>query len=87
MRQIKLYVLPPKSPEINGAVERCNRSWRYEFYAVYGLPTRLDEFNPLIDAFQHRDNTWRPHGALGEKTPRKYLQDHQAEALSHSHMS
>src|SRR5919109_3625656 len=30
-RQIKLYLLPPKSPEINGAVERCNSAWRYEF--------------------------------------------------------
>jgi transposase InsO family protein len=86
-RQIKLYVLPPKSPEINGAVERCNSSWRYEFYAVYDLPTRLDELNPLIDAFQHRYNTWRPHGALGGKTPAQYLQARQVEAASRSHMS
>jgi transposase InsO family protein len=86
-RQIKLYVLPPKSPEINGAVERCNSSWRYEFYAVYDLPSRLDELNPLIDAFQHRYNTWRPHGALGGKTPQQYLQDRQAEEASRSHMS
>lgn len=86
-RQIKLYVLPPKSPEINGAVERCNSSWRYEFYAVYDLPTRLDQLNPLIDAFQHRYNTWRPHGALGGKTPQQYLQARQAEAASRSHMS
>jgi transposase InsO family protein len=86
-RQIKLYVLPPKSPEINGAVERCNSAWRYEFYAVYDLPTRLDELNPLIDAFQHRYNTWRPHGALGGKTPQQYLQVRQAEATSRSQMS
>jgi transposase InsO family protein len=86
-RQIKLYVLPPKSPEINGAVERCNSAWRYEFYAVYDLPTRLDELNPLIDAFQHRYNTWRPHGALGGKTPAQYLQARQAEEASRSHMS
>ena len=49
-------MLPPKSPEINGAVERCNGSWRYEFYAVYDLPTRLDELNPLIERrFQRAD--------------------------------
>lgn len=86
-RQIKLYVLPPKSPEINGAVERCNSAWRYEFYAVYDLPHRLDELNPLIDAFQHRYNTWRPHAALGGRTPAQYLQARQAEKASRSQMS
>jgi len=86
-RAIKLYLIPPRSPEINGAVERCNSSWRYEFYAVYDLPTRLEELNPLIDAFQHRYNTHRPHGALGGKTPAQYLQARQAKETSLSHMS
>lgn len=86
-RDIRLYVLPPKSPEINGAVERCNSAWRYEFYAVYDLPHRLDELNPLIDAFQHRYNTWRPHGALGGKTPAQYLQTRRAREPSGSQMS
>ena len=86
-RAIKLYLLPPKSPEINGAVERCNSSWRYEFYAVYDLPTRLDDLNPLIDAFQHRYNTYRPHGALGGKTPAQYLATRQANETPVSHMS
>ena len=84
---IKLYVLPPKSPQINGAVERCNGSWRYEFYAVYDLPTSVDQLNPLIDAFQHRYNTHRPHGALGGKTPAQYLAVRQAKETSLSHMS
>jgi putative transposase len=86
-RTIKLFVLPPKSPEINGAVERCNGSWRYEFYAVYDLPTRVDQLNPLIDAFQHRYNTHRPHGALGGKTPAQYLAARQAKERTVSHMS
>lgn len=86
-RAIKLYLLPPKSPEINGAVERCNSSWRYEFYAVYDLPTRLDDLNPLIDAFQHRYNTYRPHAALGGKTPAQYLATRQANETPVSHMS
>jgi transposase InsO family protein len=85
-RNIKLYVLPPRSPEINGAVERCNGAWRYEFYAVYDLPTRLDDLNPLVDAFQHRYNTWRPHGALGGKTPAQYLHARQAPQASNSQM-
>lgn len=86
-RDIKLFVLPPKSPQINGAVERCNSAWRYEFYAVYDLPTRLEDLNPFIDAFQHRYNTHRPHGALGGKTPAQYLQARQAQDTSISHMS
>jgi hypothetical protein len=53
-RQIRLHVLPPKSTEITGAVERCNSAWRYAFCAVYGLPNRLDELNPLIDALRQR---------------------------------
>ena len=86
-RAIKLFVLPPKSPEINGAVERCNGAWRYEFYAVYDLPTQVDQLNPLIDAFQHRYNTHRPHGALGGKTPAQYLAARQAKETNASHMS
>ena len=35
---LALYELPPKRPDLNGAVERCNGSWRYEFYGVYELP-------------------------------------------------
>ena len=87
MRAIKLFVLPPKSPQINGAVERCNSAWRYEFYAVYDLPTRVEDLNPLIDAFQHRYNTHRPHGALGGKTPAQYLASRQANEKPVSHMS
>jgi putative transposase len=86
-RAIQLFLLPPRSPELNGAVERCNSSWRYEFYAVYDLPTRVEDLNPLIDAFQHRYNTHRPHGALGGKTPKQYLAARQANETTLSHMS
>jgi len=60
---------------------------RYEFYAVYDLPTRVEDLNPLIDAFQHRYNTHRPHGALGGKTPKQYLAARQANETTLSHMS
>jgi transposase InsO family protein len=68
-RSITVYVLPPKSTELYGAVERCNSSRRCEFSAVYDLPTRIDDLNPLIDAFQHRYKHHRPHDALGGNTP------------------
>jgi hypothetical protein len=31
VKGIRLFVLPPKSPELNGAVERANGAWRHEF--------------------------------------------------------
>lgn len=70
---IRLYVLPPKCPQINGAVERCNGAWRYEFYAVYDLPRNVEDLNPILDSFQHLYNYHRPHGALGGMTPAQYL--------------
>lgn len=73
-RGLSLYVLPPKSPQLNGAVERAQSTWRYEFYATYELPHRLAEIAPLIDSFAHLYNHHRPHGALGGQTPAQYLQ-------------
>ncbi len=49
--RIALYVLPPRSPQLNGPqlngrVERMQATWRYEFYSVYTLPHRLRQLNP-----------------------------------------
>ncbi len=70
---LTLFVLPPKRPDLNGAVERAQSSWRYEFYACHDLPHRLDRLNEHIDAFAHLYNHYRPHGALGGRTPSEYL--------------
>jgi putative transposase len=82
---LELVVLPPKRPDLNGAVERAQSSWRYEFYASYDLPNRIDKLQPLVDAFAHRFNHHRPHQALGDRTPAEYLQSISAGAHS-SHM-
>jgi transposase InsO family protein len=84
---LALYVLPPKRPQLNGAVERCNGSWRYEFYAVYDLPHRLDQLQPFVDAFAHRFNHHRPHDALDGKTPAEYLNTLSSATHTPSHMS
>lgn len=84
---LRLFVLPPKSPQMNGAVERCNGAWRYEFYAVYDLPTSVEAINPILDSFQHLYNHHRPHGALGGKTPAHYLAQRTANETHPSHMS
>jgi putative transposase len=83
---ITLYELPPKRPQLNGAVERCNGAWRYEFYGVYETPQTLAPLNDMINSFQHLYNHHRPHGALGGKTPINYLRL-RTEELNESHMS
>src|SRR5271165_1315799 len=72
-KNLPLYVLPPRSPKLNGAVERCNGAWRYEFYACADLPMRIDKIAQMVEAFQHLYNHHRPHAALAGKTPAEYL--------------
>jgi transposase InsO family protein len=86
-RQIPLYVLPPRSPKLNGAVERCNGAWRYEFYASVDLPHDLDQIAEHVDAFQHLYNHHRPHGALDGLTPNEYLRICRDRIAQPSHMS
>ncbi len=84
---IRLYVLPPKCPQMNGTVERCNAAWRYEFYQTYDLPSSVEALNPILDSFQHLYNHHRPHGALAGQTPAAYLAKRQAAQTHPSHMS
>ena len=78
---IALHVLPPRSPELNGRVERLQGTWRYEFYAVYDPPRQIDRLNPLIDTFSHRYNTYRPHTPLPDH-PSTYLYSLQLQTPS-----
>lgn len=86
-RGLALYVLPPKSPKLNGAVERANSAWRYEFYATYDMPNSLPELTPLINDFQRLYNHHRPHGALNGLTPAQYLRSSHSAVISPSHIS
>lgn len=84
---LDLFVLPPKRPQLNGAVERCNGAWRYEFYAVHDLPHHIDRLQPFVDAFAHRYNHHRPHDALDGQTPAEYLSTFSSGNPQPSHMS
>jgi len=86
-RKLELLVLPPKRPDLNGCVERAQATWRYEFYACYDLPHRIDKLQPFVDAFAHRFNHHRPHDALGGKTPAEYLKALSFAETQPSHMS
>jgi putative transposase len=83
---LTLYVLPPRSPKLNGAVERANGTWRYEFFATHQMPLSLDELPKLSKAFQHTYNFTRPHQALHLLTPHQYLLHNHPHLLLQSHM-
>jgi putative transposase len=72
-RHIRLYVLPPHSPKLNGVVERMNRTSREEIYdlALHALMT-VEEHNQLLKDQDHVYNYIRPHEALGMLTPNEY---------------
>ncbi len=73
-RGIPLYVLPPKSPKLNGTVERMQETWRGEFYEMYDLPDTITGLRPYIQRFQDIYNTYRPHQSLKRRPPARYLQ-------------
>ena len=74
-RKIRLFVLPPKSPKINGCVERAHRTHTEEFYEVYEVPWNVTELNPELQKWEYVYNCIRPHQALKYKTPLQFLKD------------
>lgn len=74
-RGIKLFVLPPRSPKLNGYVERSNRTHREEYYQVYETPLLIDEQRARLKQWQHIYNCIRPHQSLNDKTQLQFLID------------
>jgi putative transposase len=73
-RGIKLFVLPPRSPKLNGAVERAHRTHTEEFYEVTDSSFDLSELREELLEWEEVYNTVRPHQALGYVTPLKFLE-------------
>ncbi|MFN3412894.1 MAG: integrase core domain-containing protein [Thermoanaerobaculum sp.] len=69
---IALFVLPPKSPKLNGHVERLQRTFREEFY-TRPLPTKIPELQAELQGYLDHYNHRRPHMALGGLAPLKFL--------------
>jgi putative transposase len=72
-RAIRLFVLPPRSPKLHGAVERANRTHTEEFYEVTDAEPELAAFQVELRAWETVYNTIRPHQSLGYLTPAEYL--------------
>jgi len=74
-KKIRLFVLPPKSPKLNGCVERAHRTHTEEFYEVYEVPWNVTDLNPKLRKWEYVYNCIRPHQALHYRTPLQFLKD------------
>jgi transposase InsO family protein len=68
-----LFVLPPRSPKLNGRVERAQRTHKEEFYQLLDPPDSLAAMRTQLLLQEQRYNTYRPHHALGFLTPQAWL--------------
>ena len=72
-RGIELFVLPPRSPKLNGGVERANRTHTEEFYEVTESTFELADLRPKLLKWEYTCNNIRPNQALNYLTPAQYL--------------
>lgn len=72
---IKFRPIKPRSPHLNGKVERSQLSDKSEFYATIPHKERNMALTPMLQEWQHFYNHKRPHASLNGKTPyEKYLE-------------
>lgn len=71
-RGIILFVLPPRSPKLNGMVERMQRTSREEIYDIKVVSTCIEEHNKLLEEQDRIYNYVRPHDSLDLLTPYEY---------------
>jgi putative transposase len=76
---IRLFVLPPHSPKLNGRVERGHRTHTEEFYECTAADFSIAALTPELLAWETVHNTGRPRQALGQLTPLGYLTIHFTE--------
>ena len=72
-RGIRLFELPPRSPELNGSVERAQRTHTEEFYEIYDGDFEIQPLNKALKEWQFVYNHIRPHQALDYLTPAEFL--------------
>jgi len=73
-RDVALFLLPPHSPKLNGAVERANRTHAEEFYELAWGEPDLARLGRALRRWERTYNTVRPHQALGYLTPAEFVE-------------
>jgi hypothetical protein len=71
---IPLWVLPPRSPRLNGTVERGNGTVKYEFYAQYDRHLSWTHLRKNLKKYTHFYNKTRPHQGIGLLTPWQFFE-------------
>jgi putative transposase len=72
-KQLPLFVLPPKSPKLNGHVERSHRTHNEEFYEVHAQSDQLPLLNRQLRHWERTYNCVRPHQSLAYLTPLEFI--------------
>jgi transposase InsO family protein len=89
-KDIRLFVLPPRSPKLNGHVERAQRTHTEEFYDLYMGELDLKSVNEALRDWEDFYNMVRPHHSLDLQTPAEYLYKNHSDLApvqKPSHMS
>ena len=68
-RKLPLKVLPPRRPELNGIVERANRTARIECWSLHVGELNCQAMNAALERHLDYYNNRRPHRSLDMRTP------------------
>ena len=66
--------IKPRTPRLNGKVERSHRTDKQEFYQLLTYTGDVD-LNAKLNEWENFYNYHRPHGAFHGKTPCEALRD------------
>ena len=84
-RDIRHVYIRPKTPHLNGKVERSHRVDEQEFYQLLdkdGIADDIHVFNDKLREWEDYYNYNRPHGALDGQTPYERLLAKTAASVS-----
>ena len=73
-RGIRHVSIKPRTPRLNGKVERSHRTDKQEFYQLLTYTGDVD-LNAKLNEWENFYNYHRPHGAFHGKTPYEALRD------------
>jgi transposase InsO family protein len=71
---IRHVYIKPRSPELNGKVERSHRTDNEEFYQLLTYKDDVD-LSQKLEKWENFYNLHRPHGAFNGKTPYEALRE------------
>lgn len=75
-KKIPHYFIEPRSPKQNSYVERSHLTDENEFYRQGNMRSTVLLLQPLIEQWEHKYNTIRPHQSLNYLTPMAYFDNY-----------